>query len=79
MVIDVVGEVAIQIAQRVVGQSCQVDHGIEALQVRFVQVADIFADFRNRRSGRSKITALEQTGVHADHVMTSIPQHCAAH
>ena len=74
-VIDVVGNLRIQIAERIVRQRREVDDRIEAGQARHVQVADVGAHRRNLRALRAQRAVLEEIGVQSDDVVTGAHQH----
>ena len=53
--VDVVGELRIQVAQRIVRQRGQMYHGIKAREVRCRQIAKILAELGNVRTGDAEI------------------------
>src|SRR5215472_15146237 len=61
--VDVIGQLRIEISQWVVGQRCQVYHRVKALQVGPGKIAEIFADFGNRFTLVAEIAARIEIGV----------------
>jgi hypothetical protein len=51
-----------------------VHHRVEALQVDFRQIAEVFPDFRNLRGRAPEIASGEQIGVQAGGCVPSVPQ-----
>ena len=52
--IDVVGELGVEVAQRVVGQRRQMNDGVESLQETAIHVTQIGADLTDGRRGGPK-------------------------
>jgi hypothetical protein len=69
VVVDVVGQAGIQIAQRVVRQRGQMQHRVEAFHVRLRQATDIFTDLRDVLRSLPEVAAREEIGVQADNLM----------
>ena len=69
--INVIGELRVEIAQRIVGKSGQMNDRVETPEIRFRQVAQILADFRNRLGRRSKVAPAVKIGIDPDHFVTS--------
>src|SRR5215471_10255709 len=61
--VHLVRKLGIQIAQWVVGQCGEMDHGIETVKVCAFHVTKIRTDFRNRQTGRSEVAARKQVSV----------------
>ena len=74
-VVDVVGAIGVQIAQRVVGQGCEVDDGVKALQLGTPHVAQIGLDPRDFRRTGAEYAALKEPAVEADDRMPRSLKH----
>ena len=68
-VIDLVGELRIEVAERVVGERGEMDDGVKTFQVVEGEIAHVLADAGNFFSGRSKITSGEEIGIEADDIV----------
>ena len=77
--VDLVGTLRIEIAQRVVRERGQVDHRIEAVQVRLPDVAQIHAPSGRLRRALTERAPLEQTIVQPDDRMVRATQHRRHH
>ncbi len=74
-VVDLVGQPRIQIAERIIRQRRQMDHGVEAGEISLRQVANVFANFRDRGRRSAEVATREPVGVHAHHVVTRLAKH----
>ena len=61
--IDVVGELGVEIAQGIVGQRRKMDDGVESLQETAIHVAQIGADLTDRRRRGTKIAPVIEPDV----------------
>jgi len=66
--VDVVGEVGVEVAERVVGEGAQVDDGVYALQVLGGDVAQVDVEERDLVGRGPEVAIVEETGVEADDV-----------
>jgi hypothetical protein len=73
--IDVVGAVRIQVAEGIVGDRGQVDHGLEAAQVLDRDVADVAPQRARRAVIGTEVAALEQQAVEPDHLVAGRLEH----
>ena len=76
-VVDAVGRVRIEIAERVVGQSREMNDCVEPIKVAHVGVAQIFADMRHLGdlAAGGKGAALIELAVETGHLMACLDQH----
>ena len=75
-VVDLVGQVRVQVAQRVVGQSGQVDDGIEPVEVFRSDLAHVDPARGRLIGGRGPQHARrEQAEVHPDRIVPGVGQH----
>ena len=75
--VDVVGEARLEIAERIVGQRCQMQDAVEAGEIVERGIARVFMDRRHvehRAAGSERATGIE-VGIHSDNVMTGLDQH----
>jgi len=71
--IDFIGDVVVELAQRVIGQLGQVRHRIETLKVFFCDIANVFSDPPWRLfDGVVQPAVPVETGVDAHHFMITI-------
>lgn len=68
-VIDLVGELRIEITERIVGERSEMNDGVETCQVGEGKIAHVLADAGNFFGGRSKITSGEEIGIEADDIV----------
>jgi hypothetical protein len=74
-VVDVVRQLGIEIAERIVGKRGEVDDGVDALQVVAGRVAQISPQGRDSRHRPEKIAPIVEAGVHPDDVVPRALQH----
>src|SRR5690348_12239066 len=74
-VIDVVGALRVEIAQRIVGQCGQVYYGIIALEVPYLHIANVFAQGRNRRGILTQCAIFKKESINADHLVPRGAKH----
>ncbi len=74
-VIDVEGGRRVEIAERIVRERREVQHGVEAVEVGRRDVAHVLADPRDLGEGASEVAALEQATVEAGHLMARGGEH----
>ena len=72
MVVDVVGGVWGEVAERVVGDPGEMDDGVEAAQVLDLDVADVEADRRRVGDVGPEDARGEQVAVQADHLVPGV-------
>jgi len=73
-VVDVVGDLRVQVPERVVGDGGQVNDRVEAAQVLDADVADVHPQGRHRGGLRPERAALVQRAVQADDLVSSLYQ-----
>ena len=74
LVVDLLGPGLVQVADRIVRERRQVDHGVEGAQVGRLQVADVLADRRNRYRVAGDRAVVEVAGVEPDDVVAALQQ-----
>ena len=67
--VDVVGRLRVQVADRVVADRGEVDHGVEAGQVLALDVADVHLERSPPRAARAERAGGEEVGVEPDDLM----------
>ena len=67
--VDVIGPVRVQVAQRVVGQRRQVDDAVEAAQVLDRDVAHILSNRGDRDGAVAEETIAEERGIETDDIV----------
>ena len=77
--VDVVGGLGIEVAERVVAYSGEVDNSVEPGEVVALDSADVFADRFDLRRGVAHDAGSEQVGVEADDVVAGLLQHRDEH
>ncbi len=65
--IDVVGELRIEIPDRIVRQRGEMHDGIEALEIGPGQVAEVFPNFGDAGRWLAEVAASVKVGIEADH------------
>src|ERR1041384_545315 len=73
--IDVEGQLRIEISQGIVGQSGQMDHRVNAFEVGCLNVAKIFDDLRNHDRLGSKGAGAIQMRVQTDNFVACFQKH----
>jgi len=73
--VDVVRDLGVQVAQRIVGERREVDDRVEPLQVRRLDVPKVQPQLRNVVNARSERTPPEEITVEADHLVAGAEQH----
>jgi hypothetical protein len=73
--VDVVGEVGVEIAERIVGQCAEVDHGVEPAQLIRRDVAQVEIERGDLVGRRPEVAVVEVAGVEPDHVEPCLAQH----
>jgi hypothetical protein len=69
-VVDVIGKFCVEVTQHVIGQRRKMHDCVEPAEILFVQIADVFANFRNLRSGYPEVAAGKKVRVKPDHFMS---------
>src|SRR5262249_19082781 len=73
--VDVVGQVGVDVAQRIVRQRGQVTDGVDALELLRADVAQIGVDAGHVVGRRAKVAGVEVAVVEADHLVPRLAQH----
>ena len=72
--VDVVGDLRIQVTQRVVGKGGQMDDRLESLQVPPLNVPEVDSELRHRLNPWRERAFLKQVAVETHHVVTGAQQ-----
>ena len=75
--VDLVGELGVEVAERIVGQAGEMDDGVEADEVGVLDVADVLADRRDvirRAEPVAEGAPLVKVAVEAGHVMAALAE-----
>src|SRR6266404_966861 len=73
-VIDLVGPLGVQVAEWVVAEGSQMDHGVQPSEAADFEVADVLPDGRNDVPVLAERAVLEEEGVEADHLVSRSQQ-----
>ena len=73
--VDVIGQLRIKVAQRIIGQGGQMQHAVESVKIPLGQITEVLADFRNRVGWLPEISTGEKIGIQPNDVMTRCEQH----
>ena len=71
--VDVVGQLGVEVAEGVVRQRREVHDGVEALEVALDDIAGVLADRRDAHAG-AEAAALEEVDVEADDLVARLLQ-----
>src|SRR5215470_8075901 len=74
MVVDVVGQVRVQVSQWIVGQSRQVEHRLTTLQIRYCNVAQILTDGGELPGSLPERALFKKIAVQSDDFVPSVRQ-----
>src|SRR5262249_52526845 len=76
-VINLVGDIRTEIAQRIVGQSRQMDDGIEPREIADIDVANILANMRHVEdvAAGGKRAAFVEMAIETDNLIARLQQH----
>ena len=66
--VDVVGELGVEVAQRIVGKGRQVDDGVESVDVSDLDVADVSFDYGHVSERAAERAVPIEVGVQSDHL-----------
>ncbi len=74
MLIDVVGDLLVDVAERVVGKSAQVHHGVESGEVCGCDVPQIDVERGYLIGRRDEVALIVEAGVEADYFVSGVSQ-----
>ena len=65
--VDIVSKFCIEVTQRIIRQRRKMDDRIETIEIFLLQIADVFADFRNLGCRLPELAAGKKVRVKPDH------------
>jgi hypothetical protein len=68
--IDLIGEISVEVAERIVRQRGQVNNGVKATEIGHRQIAKILKLSRNLRISLSEVASGKKVGVQSHDVVT---------
>ncbi len=73
--IDVVGDLRLQITEWVIGEGGQMDDGVESLEVDAPDVSEVDPQLRNRPDAGAECALLKKVAAEANYLVGSTQQH----
>ena len=73
--VDVVGQLRIEVTQRIVRQGGEMHHAVEAVEIRLREVAEVLTYLRNFRRRPSEIAARKKVRIESDNFVARGTQH----